>query len=134
LLASTYTFQSGAWSGPTITRISTADPAFGPATVTLSNGRRVANPLATTFRFAQADRSEGQLRTPALHAWNVRAGRRVSYRRLTLDASLDLFNLTNNGADQQFQSGANQNFNPLFGATTYRQLPRSAQVVLRASF
>jgi hypothetical protein len=45
-----------------------------------------------------------------------------------------VFNLTNNGADLGFQSGANQTYNPLFGATMFRQLPRSAQVVLRASF
>jgi hypothetical protein len=134
LLASTYTFQSGGWSGPIITRIAAADPSFGPATVTLSNGRRVANPLATTFRFLGPTRSDGQLTTPPLHVWNVRVGRRFALRRLTFDASLDVFNVTNNGADQGLQLGANQLFNPLFGATSFRQLPRSAQFVLRTTF
>jgi Carboxypeptidase regulatory-like domain/TonB dependent receptor len=134
LLATTYTFESGGWSGPIVTRIAAPDPAFGPATVTLSNGRRVANPLATTIRFAYPTRGDGQLVTPALHVWNVRVGRRISVRRVAFDASIDLFNVTNNDADQQFQLGANQTFNPLYGATTYRQLPRSAQLVVRASF
>jgi carboxypeptidase family protein len=134
LLATTYTFQSGGWSGPIISRVAAADPAFGPATLTLTNGRRVANPLATTLRFAGQTRADGQLHTPMLHVWNVRAGRRFSYRRLVVDASLDVFNLTDNDADQQFQLGANQTYNPLFGATTYRQLPRSAQAVLRIAY
>jgi hypothetical protein len=134
LLASTYTFQSGGWSGPIITRIAASDPAFGPSTVTLSNGRVVANPLATMFRFDGLTRGDGQLTTPPLNVWNARIGRRFLLRKLALDASLDVFNVTNNGADQAFQLGANQLFNPLFGATSFRQLPRSAQFVLRATF
>ena len=134
LVATTYTFQSGGWSGPVVTRIAAPDPAFGPAIVTLSNGRRVSNPLATQIRFAGATRSDGQLTTPALHVWNVRIGRRFAWRAIALDAALDFFNLTNHDADQQFQPGANQTFSPLFGTTTFRQLPRSAQAVIRASF
>ena len=133
-LSSSYVFQSGGWSGPIITRIATNDPAFGPAMVTLSNGRRVANPLATTLRFAGTTRSDGQITTPHFQFWNVRIGRRISVRRVTFDAALDAFNITNNAGDQQFQSGANQLYNPLFGATTFRQLPRSAQIVLRGAF
>ncbi|MPZ17588.1 MAG: hypothetical protein GEV06_06725 [Luteitalea sp.] len=134
LLASTYAFQSGAWSGPIISSLDSPDPAFGPETVTLSNGRVVANPLATTLRFAFPTRGEGQLRTPTLHTWNVRIGRRFLWRALTLDAGLDVFNVTNNGADLSFESGATETFNPLFGSTTFRQLPRSAQLVLRLSY
>src|SRR5581483_4319251 len=91
LLATTYTLQSGGWSGPIITRIAAADPSLGPATATLSNGRRVANPLATTLRFASATRGDGQITTPTLHVWNIRAGRRISYRRVAFDLALDLF-------------------------------------------
>src|SRR5262249_12990812 len=115
LLATTYTLQSGGWSGPIITRLAAADPSFGSATVTLSNGRRVANPLATTLRFANTTRSDGQLTTPALHVWNIRAGRRIAYRRVAFDLAIDLFNVMNKGADQQFQLGANQTYNPLYG-------------------
>jgi hypothetical protein len=134
LLAGSYTFGSGIWSGPIISQIAAPDPAFGPPVITLSNGRRVTNPLATTLRFAFPTRGEGQLTTPALHALNVRVGRNFAVRRLRLDASLDVFNVTNNGADTSFQTGGNQTFDPAYGTTTFRQLPRSAQVVLRTSF
>lgn len=134
LLAGNYTFQSGAWSGPIITRVSAPDPRFGPSSLPLSNGRIVPNPLATIFRFAHPTRGEGQLTTPTLNAWNWRAGRRFSWRRLEIDTSLDVFNVTNNGADASFQASANQTFNPLFATTTFRQLPRSAQAVVRVSF
>jgi Carboxypeptidase regulatory-like domain/TonB dependent receptor len=134
LIASHYTFQSGAWSGPIVTRIAAADPAFGPTTVTLSNGRVVTNPLATVIRFARSDRGEGQLTTPDLHSWNLRVGRRFSWGRVTWDGGLDLFNVTNNGADLSFQSGGNQTYSPLYGVTMFRQLPRSAQISLRTTF
>jgi hypothetical protein len=134
LLATHYTFQSGAWSGPIVTRLATPDPSFGPATVTLSNGRVVTNPLATVIRFAYPNRGEGQLRTPHFHTWNVRVGRRFSAGRITWDGAFDLFNATNNGADLGFQSGANQTYSPLFGVTMFRQLPRSGQVTLRMTF
>ncbi len=134
LVSGSYTFQSGAWSGPVMTRLPVADPAHGPATVTLSNGRVVSNPLATTLRFAHPTRGEGQLKTPPYHALNLRVGRRFGLRGVKLDAALDLFNVTNNSADLSFQSGANQQYNPLFGLTTFRQLPRSAQAFVRAVF
>ena len=134
VLSGNYTYQSGAWSGPVVTRIAAPDPAFGRPTVTLSNGRVVSNPLATVIRFAFPTRGEGQLRTTGLHALNVRVGRQFAVRRVILDASLDVFNLSNHGADLGFLFGANQTYNPLFGLTTDRQSPRSAQMVLRAAF
>ena len=134
LMATNYTFQSGAWSGPIVTRLAAGDPAFGPATVTLSNGRVVSNPLATVLRFAYPTRADGQTTTPPLHIWNVRVGRTVAWARRSIEASLDVFNVTNNDADLAFQLGANQTFNPLFGATAIKQLPRSAQAVVRLSF
>ena len=134
LFSTNYTFQSGTWSGPIVSRVAASDPAFGPPTIQLSNGRIVSNPLATVIRFAYPTRGEGQLRTPNLHALNVRAGRRFSIRRVTVDASLDVFNVTNHGADLGFEFMANQTYNPLYGKTTDRQLPRSAQIVLRAAF
>ena len=133
LLSSSYQFQSGAWSGPVVSQ-SAPNPAFGPSTLTLSNGRLVSNPLAAAIRFAFPTRGDGQLRTGALHVWNVRVGRQFVVNRLKLDAALDVFNLTNNGADQSFMSGANQTYNPLYGLTNNRQLPRSAQALLRVAF
>ncbi|HEX3703234.1 MAG TPA: TonB-dependent receptor [Vicinamibacterales bacterium] len=134
ILSGSYTFQSGTWGGPIVSQLSKSDPAFGPPTVTLSNGRVVSNPLATLVRFAYANRGDGQLHTPALNALNLRAGRRFELGRAKADASLDVFNVTNNGADQGFNVGSNQTYNPQYGTTTFRQLPRSAQVVLRITF
>ena len=45
LIAADLTIRSGIFSGPVVTRVAAADPAFGPATVTLPNGRVVTNPL-----------------------------------------------------------------------------------------
>ncbi len=134
LLAADLTIQSGIFSGPVVTRVAAPDPAFGPATVTLSNGRVVTNPLATVIRFAGATRGDNQLTTPVYSALNLRLGRRFAFPRVKVDAALDVFNITNNGADLSFNSGANQTYNVLYGTTTFRQLPRSAQVQLRASF
>jgi hypothetical protein len=53
---------------------------------------------------------------------------------LLFDTSVDVFNILNNDADATFAFGANQSFAANFGTTQYRQLPRSAQLVLRASF
>lgn len=133
LLATNYTFQSGVWSGPVIAQ-AVADPSFGPTMLTLSNGRRVTNPLSTALRFAYPTRGDGQLRTPHLHAWSVRIGRRFTWSACTIDAAVDIFNLTNSGADAGFEIGGNQTYNPSYGLTTFRQLPRSAQLMIRASF
>jgi len=134
LLAANYTYSSGIWGGPIVTRIAAPDPAFGPPTVTLSNGRVVSNPLSTTIRFAYPTRGDNQQTTPDLHQLNVRIGRRFVLGRLKLDGSLDVFNVTNHDADQLFLAGANQTYNPLYGQLTSRQPPRSAQLVLRTMF
>ena len=60
-LATNLSWMGGAWSGPIVNTIAAPDPAFGPATLTLSNGRVVSNPLATTYRFAYATRDDGQI-------------------------------------------------------------------------
>jgi hypothetical protein len=77
-----------------------------------------------------------------LNTWNIRVGRSFalsslglsSLRGARLDASIDVFNVTNNGADQQFVSGGNQLNSPNYGLLTNRQLPRSAQAVVRLHF
>jgi carboxypeptidase family protein/TonB-dependent receptor-like protein len=143
LLASNIAVLSGPYSGPIVTRLSAADPQFGPPTVTLSNGRVVSNPLATTIRFAFPTRGEGQIKAPNLILWNIRVGRDFAFgasRRLTV--AFDLINLMNRDADQQFQTGGNQ----LYNTTNYaiapdgsfrgqtRQAPRSGQLSFRFLF
>lgn len=134
-LAANYSYQSGPWQGPILTRLAAADPAFGPATVTLSNGRVVANPLATTTRFKNVTRGDGQTTLPGVHVFNVRVGREFTFdsaRRV--EVALNLFNLTNEGAPQTWLGGAAQDFNPNFGRGGNIQLPRTAQLYVRATF
>ena len=104
-VAANYTYQSGDWSGPIVSRIAAPDPAFGPTTVTLSNGRGVTNPLATTIRFAYPTRGDGQMRTSPLHVPNIRLSRTFVLRAVKLDAAVDVFNITNNGTDYAFTNG-----------------------------
>ena len=133
---------SGPYGGPIVTRIAAADPQFGPSTVTLSNGRTVSNPLATTVRFAFPTRGEGQIKAPNLIFWNMRVGRELKVGTQRLVIGVDVLNVTNHGADQQFQTGGNQ----LYNTTNYaiapdgtfrgqtRQAPRSAQISVRYVF
>ena len=133
-LATNYTFQSGVWSGPIMTRLAAPDPRFGPPTVTLSNGRVVSNPLATTIRFANATRDEGQFALPGVHTLNVRMGKDLRFGSRRLEAALDIFNVTNQGAFSLLEFGANQTFSPLYGQGRQRQLPRAAQIFIRFVF
>lgn len=142
LLASNYTLMSGPYSGPIIDRIAAPDPQFGPTTVQLSNGRVVANPLATRDRFAYATRGEGQIKLPTLHVLNARVGKSLRFGRRALELSLDVFNLTNNDAFQEFFIGqSNLRYSPNFILDengeirgNNRQFARAAQFVARLSF
>jgi hypothetical protein len=135
ILSTNFSFQSGTPTGPVTTNLAAADPSFGPPTIRLSNGRLVSNPLATTLRFAYSDRGEGQLWTPWLNVWNIRVGRSFALPGAAkLEASIDFFNLTNNDSDQQFVSGGNQINSSNYALLTNRQLPRSAQAVVRLQF
>ena len=142
LIATNYSVQSGPYSGPIMTRIATPDPRFGPATITLSNGRQVSNPLATTLRFANATRGDGQIHAPALHVWNLRAGRDFPLGSRRLEVAFDVFNVTNSGTDTQFlEEEGNALFSENFGRRpdgsfngTNRQFARSGQVSFRFVF
>lgn len=133
-LATDLSLQSGTPSGPITTNLAAPDPQFGPTTLRLSNGRLVSNPLATTLRFVGQDRGDGQLWTPWLNVWNIRVGREFALAGSRLDLALDVFNVTNNGADQQFISGGNQINSANYGLLTNRQLPRSFQASFRLQF
>lgn len=141
VIASTVSAQSGLRSGPVVARIAAADPRFGPSTVQLSNGRVVSNPLATTIRFANGDRGEGQIEGPAIIAWNARVGRDFKMGSRRFEASLDVFNITNRGAVQTFLGGGNQTYSPNFAKRadgsfigSSVQPPRSAQFTVRFVF
>jgi hypothetical protein len=136
-LSTTITAQSGTPGGPVITTLAALGTPYagqyGPATLSI-NGRTVSNPLATTFRFKYADRGTGQIWCPWLIQWNTLAGRefRITDRQ-TVEADLNIYNITNNGAAQQFVNGNNAS-SSTFGSLQNVQLPRSAQISLRYHF
>jgi hypothetical protein len=134
VIATNYTFQSGLWSGPITTRLAAPDPRFGPATVRLSNGRDVSNPLATTIRFAHETRNDGQFTLAPIHIWNLRIGRNIRLGNRRLETAVDILNLTNHGAFHMVEQGGGQTFNPLYGQGRQRQLPRAAQLSVRFVF
>ena len=109
--------------------------------MTLSNGRVVSNPLSTTIRFAYADRGEGQLKTPNLVVWNAKLQKDFPFGKgYKLQFSLDLFNVLNGKADQQFKDGGNQLYSANYGMKdgvwqgTNRQAPRIGQMSVRFQF
>ena len=140
-LATNLVFLSGPYTGPIVNKIPTADPQFGPPTVTLSNGRTVANPLSTTIRFAYATRGDGQVKTPNLIIWNARVGRTFKVGADRLNLALDVINVLNHDADQQFLNGGNQLYSPNYAIAPdgsfrgqTRQPPRAAQISIRFDF
>jgi hypothetical protein len=134
-IAVNYTYQSGPWSGPILMRLVAADPALGPSTIVLSNGRVAQNPLATVLRFAYATRGDGQFQLHDYHVLNLRLTKEVAMggrRRLAVMA--DVYNATNNAADQGLISQGNVLGSANFGVGSNRQVPRGAQLSVRFIF
>ncbi len=136
-LSSTITAQSGTPGGPVITTLTALGTPytnqFGPQTLKI-NGRNVSNPLATPYRFKYANRGIGQIWCPWLIQWNVLAGRefRITDRQ-TVEADLNIYNVSNSGAGQQFVNGNNAS-SATFGSLQNIQQPRSAQISVRYHF
>ena len=136
-LGTLLTAQSGSAGGPVVTTLAALGSPYagqyGPATMSI-NGRTVTNPLATTYRFAYRDRGTGQIYCPWLLQWNVSAGREFHITdRQSIQADLNLHNVTNNGAGQQFVNGYNI-ASSTFGQLQNVQQPRSAQISARYRF
>lgn len=136
-ISSTFTAQSGTPGGPVITTLAALGTPYagqyGPSTLSIG-GRTVSNPLATTYRFKYANRGAGQIWCPWLLQWNALAGREFQITdRQTLEADVNIYNVTNNGAAQQFVNGNNA-ASATFGELQNVQLPRSAQISLRYHF
>jgi hypothetical protein len=136
-----FTLLSGPYSGPVVQRLAAADPQFGPATVRLSNGRTIANPLATTIRFVGPTRGDGQLAADALSMLNVRAGRDFKLGGHRLELAFDVLNALNGDTFQQFKSGGNQTYSATYGVNAdgsmqgqSRQFARSGQLSVRYAF
>jgi len=130
--SNTLTAQSGTPGGPVVIT-QTYNGQYGPATRTI-NGRTVSNPLATAYRFKYADRGTGQIFTPWLVQWNTLLGREFPITdRQSFEADVNIYNITNRGAGQQFVNGTNASSNT-FGSLQNIQTPRSAQFSIRYRF
>ena len=71
---------------------------------------------------------------PWLLQWNTLVGREFKITdRQSIEADLNIYNITNNGAAQQFVNGNNIS-SATFGSLQNVQLPRSAQISLRYHF
>ena len=131
-VSNTLTTQSGTPGGPVVLT-QAYNGQYGPATLSI-NGRTVSNPLATTYRFKYANRGIGQIWCPWLIQWNTLVGREFAITdRQSVEADVNIYNLTNRGAAQQFINGNNSS-SSTFGSLQNIQLPRSAQFSLRYHF
>lgn len=130
--SNTLTAQSGTPGGPVVIT-QPYNGQYGPAT-RIINGRTVSNPLATAYRFKYADRGTGQIFTPWLTQWNALLGRQFPLTdRQSVEIAVNVYNVTNRGAAQQFVNGTNAS-SSTFGSLQNIQTPRSAQFSVRYHF
>ena len=108
----------------------TADPIYGPGTVRLDNGTTQPNPLATTWRFANATRSDGQLRNETARYLQLNIGRSIKLGRQSLEPAIGIFNVFNNGAFTQWNTGAQRLNTPLYLSRFNRHPPRAIQITV----
>ncbi len=133
-VAASYVIQAGGYLGPVVRQNATGDPLFGPARVTLANGTTQANPLATSWRFAHATRSDGQLLNETTRYLQLNLSRSIKFGRQSLDLGLGIFNVFNTGAHTQWNTGANRLNTPLYLTRFNRHPPRAFQATLGYKF
>jgi hypothetical protein len=137
-IAAIFSLQSGQYGGALVRDLPTGDPqiaSFGPATLTLSNGRVVSNPLFTARRLV-GPRSDGQLQAGNLPRLNLRLGKEFSFfdGKHTLETSVDFFNITNDATPLFFRNGTNTSLTTFGEFTSAVQSPRGAQLSVRYRF
>jgi hypothetical protein len=131
--SASYIIQAGGYLGPVITPV-TADPVFGPGTVRLANGTTQPNPLATTWRFNYATRSDGQVRNETTKYLQLNLVRTFKFGRQSVDTGLGIFNVFNTGAHTQWNTGAQRINTPLYLSRFNRHPPRAFQLTLGYKF
>ena len=66
---------------------------------------------------------------------DLRVAKILRFARATrATIGLDIYNVTNQGADQAFQYGGNMTFSPFFGQGAVRQFPRAVAISGRFMF
>lgn len=128
-----YVIQAGGYLGPVIVQ-SGADPIFGPGRVALANGTTQPNPLATAWRFANATRSDGQIRNETNRYLQLNFMRTFRFGRQSVDAGLGIFNVFNTGAFTQWNTGAQRLDTALYLSRFNRHPPRAFQLTLAYKF
>ena len=132
-VAASYVIQSGGYLGPVVIQ-SGSDPLYGPGTVRLANGTTQSNPLATSWRFNYATRSEGQVRNETARYLQLNLGRTIKFGRQSVDAGLGIFNVFNNGAFTQWNTNAQRINTTLYLGRFNRHPPRAFQLTLAYKF
>lgn len=133
-VAGSYILSAGDYSGPIVMRIAAADPTFGPSSFKLPTGSNVSNPLATTIRFKNATRGEGQIRNESVKSLQLKLGRRFKIGRPEIEVAGNFFNILNAGNFQQYASGANQTYSSNYLRKFNRQPPRAFQITIVGRF
>lgn len=132
-IAGTYVIQSGGYLGPVVIQ-SAADPVFGPGQVRLANGTTQPNPLATSWRYAFATRSEGQVINEVARYLQLNIGRDFGIGTHRFEPNVGIFNVFNTGAHTQWNTAANVLNSTNYLARFNRHPPRAFQVTLRYRF
>ena len=133
-VAASYVIQAGGYVGPLIQQVAAADPIFGPGRVTLANGTTQANPLATTWRFVNATRGDGQFLNETARYLQLNLGRTITFGNQKLEAGLGIFNVFNTGAHTQWNTGAQRVGTALYQSRFNRHPPRAFQVTAAFKF
>jgi hypothetical protein len=132
-IAASYVIQAGGYLGPVVQQLA-ADPAFGPSTFTLPNGTRQSNPLATSWRFVNATRSDGQILNETTRYLQLNLGRTFRFGTQSVETGLGIFNVFNTGAHTQWNTGANRFNTPLYLSRFNRHPPRAFQLTFAYKF
>jgi hypothetical protein len=133
-VSGSYVIQAGGYIGPLIQEV-TADPIFGPGTVRLANGTTQPNPLATTWRFVNATRGDGQMLNETARYLQLNLSKTVKMMgNDTLEAGLGIFNVFNTGAHTQWNTGAQRVGTALYQSRFNRHPPRAFQLTVGYKF
>jgi hypothetical protein len=103
--------------------------------VRLANGSTQPNPLATTWRFANANRGEGQMLNETARYLQLNLSKTVRMMgNDTLEAGLGIFNVFNTGAHTQWNTGAQRVGTALYQSRFNRHPPRAFQLTVGYKF